>query len=105
LRQDGSLHQRRREAGLDAHRGSHGRYAYVAPFLAQAKEVAWDYLKRFAQPITADKNESELWIELLNGARIRIHGADNPDRLRGAYLDGVVLDEYADMRPSQSGAK
>ena len=22
----------------------------------------------------------------------------NPDRLRGLYLDGVVLDEYADMR-------
>lgn len=81
----------------------HGRFGYVAPFLAQAKEVAWDYLKRFAQPITADKNEGELWVELINGARIRIHGADNPDRLRGPYLDGVVLDEYADMRPSVWG--
>jgi phage terminase large subunit len=81
----------------------HGRFGYVAPFLAQAKEVAWDYLKRFAQPITAQANESELWVELINGARIRIHGADNPDRLRGAYLDGVVLDEYADMRPSVWG--
>lgn len=81
----------------------HGKYAYVAPFLAQAKEVAWEYLKRFAQPATRDKNEAELWVELLNGARIRIHGADNPDRLRGAYLDGVILDEYADMRPSVWG--
>jgi phage terminase large subunit len=81
----------------------HGRYAYVAPFLAQAKEVAWEYLKRFSLPATKDKNESELWIELVNGARIRIHGADNPDRLRGAYLDGVVMDEYADMRPSVWG--
>jgi len=81
----------------------HGRYAYVAPFLSQAKEVAWEYLKRYALPLTADKNESELWVELITGARIRIHGADNPDRLRGAYLDGVVLDEYADMRPSVWG--
>lgn len=81
----------------------YGRYAYVAPYLSQAKEVAWEYLKRYAQPIILDKNESELWVELLNGARIRIHGADNPDRLRGAYLDGVVLDEYADMRPSVWG--
>jgi phage terminase large subunit len=81
----------------------HGRFAYVAPFLSQAKEVAWDYLKRFAQPILADKNESELWVELLNGSRIRVHGADNPDRLRGAYLDGVVMDEVADMRPSVWG--
>ncbi len=84
-------------------RTPHGRFAYVAPFLAQAKEVAWEYLKRFALPATADKNEAELWVELVNGARIRIHGADNPDRLRGAYLDGVVLDEYADMRPSVWG--
>jgi phage terminase large subunit len=78
----------------------HGRYAYVGPYLSQAKETAWEYLKRFAQPIIANKNEGELWIETTKGDRIRIHGADNPDRLRGAYLDGVVLDEYADMRPS-----
>jgi hypothetical protein len=75
----------------------------VAPFLSQAKEVAWEYIKLFAAPIIAEKNESELWVELLNGARIRVHGADNPDRLRGAYLDGVVLDEYADMRPGVWG--
>lgn len=81
----------------------HGRFAYVAPFLAQAKEVAWEYLKRFSLPAQVDKNESELWVEVKTGARIRIHGADNPDRLRGAYLDGVVLDEYADMRPSVWG--
>ncbi len=81
----------------------HGRYAYVAPFLAQAKETIWEYLKRYARPVTTKTNESELWIELLNGARIRVHGADNPDRLRGSYLDGVVLDEYADMRPSVWG--
>jgi hypothetical protein len=37
---------------------------------------------------------------LANGARIRLYGGDNPDRLRGIYLDGVVLDEVADMTPS-----
>lgn len=80
-----------------------GRYAYVAPYLAQGKEIAWDYLKRYAQPITVAVNEAELRVTLINAASIRIHGADNPDRLRGAYLDGVVLDEYADMRPSVWG--
>jgi hypothetical protein len=34
---------------------------------------------------------------------VRLYGADNPDALRGIYLDGVVLDEYADMRPSVWG--
>jgi phage terminase large subunit len=82
----------------------HGRYAFVAPFRAQGKEIAWEYLKRYARPILSrEPNESELWIEVMSGARITIHGADNPDRLRGSYLDGVVLDEYADMWPSVWG--
>lgn len=74
------------------------RAAYVAPFFVQAKDIAWDYLKRFAAPVIADKNESDLWVELVNGARIRLYGADNADRLRGGYLDDVTIDEPADMR-------
>ena len=75
------------------------RYAYIAPFYSQAKSIAWDYLLKFSEPVRVNANASELWVELLNGARIRLFGADNPDALRGLYLDGVVLDEYADMRP------
>ena len=81
-----------------------GRYAYVAPYYAQAKTIAWDYLLRFSQPVLAKANQSELWVELVNGVKIRLFGADNPDALRGLYLDGVVLDEYADMKPSIWGA-
>ena len=82
-----------------------GKFAYVGPYLGQAKEVAWEYLKRFSEPIITNKNEGELWVEIApTNARIRIHGADNPDRLRGAYLDGVILDEFADMRPSVYGS-
>ena len=75
------------------------RYAYIAPFYAQAKNIAWDYLLKFAKPAIVKANQSELWVELVNGAKIRLFGADNPDSLRGLYLDGVVLDEYADMKP------
>lgn len=76
-----------------------GRYAYIAPYHSQAKSIAWDYLLRYSAPARKQANASELWVELLNGARIRLFGADNPDALRGLYLDGVILDEYADMRP------
>jgi phage terminase large subunit len=76
-----------------------GRYAYIAPYHSQAKSIAWDYLLRFSAPVGVTQNASELWVELINGARIRLFGADNPDALRGLYLDGVILDEYADMRP------
>jgi phage terminase large subunit len=80
------------------------RAAYIAPLLNQAKDTAWTYLKRYSEPLLARApNESELWIELLNGARIRIYGADNPDRLRGGYFDDVILDEYADMAPTMWG--
>lgn len=76
------------------------RYAYIAPYLKQSKLIAWDYLKRFTEPIPGIKtNESDLIVELPNGARIYLFGADNPDALRGTYLDGVVLDEYAQIRP------
>jgi phage terminase large subunit len=79
------------------------RFAYIAPYYAQAKAIAWDYLKHYARPIAAKVMESELSVDLVNGARIRLFGADNPDALRGLYLDGVVLDEYGDMRPSVWG--
>jgi hypothetical protein len=81
-----------------------GRFAYVAPYYNQAKDVAWAYLKQYAQPVMdGPPNESELRVSLLGGHQIRLYGADNPDRLRGIYLDGVVLDENADMHPSLWG--
>ena len=77
-----------------------GRFAYVAPFYSQAKDIAWEPLKFFASPLLADApNELELRVDLVNGARIRLYGADNPERLRGLGFDSVVCDEFADWRP------
>ncbi len=83
------------------------RYAYIAPFREQAKTVAWNYLKHYATPVVqdpeADFRESELAVRLFNGSTARLFGSDNPNALRGMYLDGVVLDEHADMRPNLWG--
>ncbi len=79
------------------------RFAYIAPYYSQAKAIAWDYLKRYARPLTARVMESELSVDLVTCGRVRLFGADNPDALRGQYFDGVVLDEYGDMRPSVWG--
>jgi hypothetical protein len=77
-----------------------GRYAFIFPQRNQAKDTAWKYLKQYTAPlILGSPNESELRVELITGATLRLYGADNPDALRGPYLDGVVLDEFADMRP------
>lgn len=56
------------------------RFAYVAPYYAQAKDVAWNYLKRFTAPIPGVQvNEAELRADLPNAGRIRLYGADNYD--------------------------
>lgn len=81
-----------------------GMFFYVAPQLKQAKAIAWQRLKQKVAPLVmaglAEVNESELWVRLLtNGAVIRIYGADNPDAMRGVRLDGVVVDEVAQIKP------
>tara|TARA_R110000803_G_scaffold27833_6_gene64795 strand:- start:1849 stop:3177 length:1329 start_codon:yes stop_codon:yes gene_type:complete len=76
------------------------RYAYIAPYRAQAKDIAWVYLKEAVRGFAVEIRESDLRVILPNGAWITLYGADNPDALRGIYLDGVVLDEYGDCRPS-----
>jgi hypothetical protein len=76
------------------------RFAYLAPYYRQAKNVAWDYLKRLTRDIEEIKHhETELRCDFPKGARITLYGADFPDRLRGLYFDGIVLDEYAQMEP------
>ena len=89
-----------------------GRYFYVAPFLKQAEMLVWDYFKRFTAPLAAmptasgqiknllQINEAKLSLRLPNGAVVRVLGADNPDAMRGTYADGIVLDEYAQIKPN-----
>ena len=74
------------------------RFAYIAPTFKQAKSIAWDYMKQFTDKIPLTKfNETELRVDLPNGARITLLGAENSDGLRGIYLDGCVIDEYANI--------
>jgi hypothetical protein len=78
------------------------RFAYVAPQLVQAKDIAWNYLLEYTACFGPRRraSASELWVEIPdNGARIRLYGADNGERLRGLYFDGVVVDEMGDMAP------
>lgn len=85
-------------------KGGDGRFAYIAPYYGQAKKVAWAYFKEFTHMLHEIRyNESELSVIFQNGSIITLYGADNPDSLRGIYLDGVVMDEVADMKPNVWG--
>ena len=76
------------------------RFAYISPTYAQSKDSVWLYLKRFTAAIPGvEQRESDLMVVFANGARVRLYGSDNYNRMRGIFLDGCVLDEYADMAP------
>lgn len=79
--------------------------AYIGPTFTQAKRVAWQYLKDYTKHLwSRPPSESEMKVTIKNdygdASTIFCLGADNPDSLRGIYLDAAVLDEYALFRPS-----
>lgn len=80
------------------------RFGYLAPYYIQAKDIAWNYLKQYSRPILemgGKVNESELSVTFPhNGAQISLYGAENAERLRGLYFDGIVGDEAQDIAPS-----
>jgi hypothetical protein len=74
------------------------RFAYISPTFKQSKSIAWDYIKQFTYGIPGIKyNETELRVDFPNGARITLLGSENCDGIRGIYLDGCVIDEYANV--------
>lgn len=82
-----------------------GLFFYIAPTYRQAKMIAWEMLLQIVRDnipkeLVKKINESELYVLLGNNSKICIKGADDPDSLRGVGLNGVVLDEYADIKPN-----
>jgi hypothetical protein len=77
----------------------HPRFAFMAPTRVRAKEIAWEYLKRYSAPLKPKISESELYVQYPhNNARVTVYGADN-DRAMGLYLDGIVYDECDEIPP------
>jgi len=70
---------------------------YVAPTYKMCKQILWDDIKeKFLRCRWVKKiNESELTIHLINGSKIYLRSADNPDNLRGVSMDYLVMDECA----------
>lgn len=68
---------------------------YVAPTLGQARSIIWDLLHDLGRPVIKSSHVNNLEITLINGRKILVRGADNPDSLRGVSLVYLVLDEVA----------
>lgn len=72
---------------------------YVAPTLGQARTIIWDLLMDLGRPIIKSAHVNNLEITLVNGRKILVRGADNPDSLRGVSLTYLVMDEVAFIKP------
>jgi len=70
---------------------------YIAPTYKMCKTIILDDLVLKLSKVNWVKkvNISDLEITLINGSKIFLRSADNPDALRGVSMDFVVLDESA----------
>lgn len=73
------------------------RIAYVAPTYQQARDIAWEELKRDLKD-AGRINESRLEIRLVNDSLLVLRGWESIETLRGQKFDFIVLDEVAMMR-------
>lgn len=78
------------------------RAIFGAPTREQAKRIYWKDLKRFVPEwaMLGKPSEVDLIIRLINGAQIEVHGMDKPERIEGAPVDWICLDEYGNMKPT-----
>jgi intein/homing endonuclease len=73
---------------------------YVAPSYRMAKQIMWpDLVEAIPRSWVRKYNETILTITLVNGSRIELKGADNPDTLRGVGIHYLVMDEVQDITP------
>lgn len=94
------------KTALKHNSSNNGKYVFAAPTHTQAREIYWADTKAFVPTdalLTPEKpwksiSESSSSIFLWNGAKIQIAGMDRPERAEGTPIDGIVLDEYGNMK-------
>lgn len=73
---------------------------YVAPSYRMAKQIMWpELVEAIPRSWVKKYNETILTITLVNGTKIELKGADNPDSLRGVGIHYLVMDEVQDIDP------
>lgn len=77
-----------------------GQVWYIAPTQQQARDIMWQQLLELGHPVIASSHINNMQVTLINGSVISLKGADRPETMRGVALKFVVLDEYADIKPT-----
>lgn len=79
--------------GIAAPKGS--AVVYVAPTQSQARQICWDALLDEGKEVIKSAHVNSMDITLVNGVKIHVRSAENPDTLRGLKLYFAVVDEAA----------
>ena len=81
--------------------GKPPRWLYAAPTGEMAKRIVMDTMVDAQKKIPGTRiyGGQKPKMTFPNSGIIEILGTHNPDAMRGTYLDGAVLDEYAFMNP------
>lgn len=90
-------------AAMTFHAFPNGRFICSAPTHPQAKEIFWEDLQALVPKWARSKPDTITpipTIHLFNGAKIQVIGLDKASRIEGSPVDGIVLDEYGNMKES-----
>lgn len=90
-------------AGLEAPPGS--AVLYVGPTQAQTRQIAWDAILDQGREVVKSAHVNSMDITLINGVKIHLRSAENPDTLRGLKLHFAVIDEAAFIKDDQVWSK
>lgn len=75
---------------------------YVATTYQQARDIVWETLKKFSEPVIASSNEArlELKIKTIDGgtSTISLRGWESIETIKGQKVDFGVIDEVAMMK-------
>ena len=85
-----------------------GVYHHIFPTYSQAKDVLWlgmdggtgrPFLEHFPDELVKRRNDTELFVELVNGSIYQLVGSDNYQLLRGQNPVGAIFSEYSEQTP------
>jgi hypothetical protein len=74
-------------------------FGIAAPTRDQVKRIWWEDVKAMSPPwAIVAISEADLWIRYVTGSVLRLIGLDKPQRAEGDPLDGLVVDECAEIK-------
>lgn len=81
---------------LEAPKGS--CVLYIAPTQGQARQICWDALLDQGREVVKSAHVNSMDVTLINGVKVHVRSAENPDSMRGLKVYFAVLDEAAFMK-------